>query len=377
MLPFEKMTIKEITRWLEENQPGEDLLYMLLKNDPRRGVQELARKKLKLFFRERQEDSRLENMLQREKGLWQGGYSRVAGVDEAGRGPLAGPVVAAAVILPPGLKIQGIKDSKMLPTPRRKELYSLILEKAQASAIIEVGVGYIDRHNIHQAGLEAMRRAVRGLKVPPDFLLTDGFPVPGLPAPQEPIRGGDRLSLTIACASILAKVYRDALMEKYHQEYPRYGFDRHKGYPTREHYEALALYGPSPLHRRSFNLIGNRPGSRKELGRLGELYARDHLVEKGYTLLEENYNSPRGEIDLVAREGDDLVFIEVRTFSSLDWGGPGESVNKSKQDRLRVAASFYLARHDCFSMNARFDVVSIIVDREGRVKELKVIKNAF
>jgi len=193
---------------------------------------------------------------QPEVRCWQRGYRRVAGVDEVGRGCLAGPVVAAAVILPPHVRLDGVRDSKQLRPEVREKLAEQI--RAQALAI---GIGMctpeeIDRLNILNAALEAMRRAVANLKLAPDYLLIDGnrcFSDP--PCPAEPIIKGDRRSLLIAAASIIAKTTRDALMQRLHEEFPVYDWDRNVGYPTRAHYEALARYGPSPYHRRSFRLL--------------------------------------------------------------------------------------------------------------------------
>ncbi len=190
-----------------------------------------------------------------ERRAWARGYRHVAGVDEAGRGPLAGPVVAAAVILPPGARLPGLDDSKRLAPARRAELAPLIRAVAVAWCVAVVDVDYIDRHNIARAACEAMRRAVAGLAPAPDYLLVDGFPLPGAPFPQQGIVGGDRLSASIAAASVLAKVERDRIMEELALIYPGYGFETHKGYPTAAHREALRRLGPSPVHRRSFRLL--------------------------------------------------------------------------------------------------------------------------
>lgn len=190
-----------------------------------------------------------------ERRAWARGCRHVAGVDEAGRGPLAGPVVAAAVILPPDAVLPGLDDSKRLAPARREALDPLIREVAVAWSVAVVDVEAIDRLNIAQAAFEAMRRAVRGLAVPPEHLLVDGFPLPGAPCSQEGIVGGDHLSHSIAAASVLAKVERDRLMDALSRRFPGYGFEVHKGYPTPAHREALRRLGPSPAHRRSFRLL--------------------------------------------------------------------------------------------------------------------------
>ena len=189
---------------------------------------------------------RYENMAARK------GHRHIAGTDEAGRGPLAGPVVAAAVILPQDFRDEQITDSKKLSPARRAQLYGDIYRHARSIGIGIVDAVEIDRINILQASLRAMAMAVGNLFPPADFLLVDGtFRVPvGLP--QEPIVKGDALSLSIAAASIVAKVTRDRLMDLYHLYYPHFGFCRHKGYPTREHQAAIRTFGCSPIHRRTF-----------------------------------------------------------------------------------------------------------------------------
>lgn len=176
----------------------------------------------------------------------------VCGIDEAGRGPLAGPVVAAAVILPEGCVIEGLNDSKKLSPKKRELLFSAICEKAVAYAIAEVNHTRIDEINILQATFEAMRGAAASLAVPAAFALVDGNRSPGLAIPEQCIVDGDALVPSIAAASILAKVTRDRFMEQMDAEYPEYGFARHKGYGTKAHYEAILAHGICPIHRRSF-----------------------------------------------------------------------------------------------------------------------------
>lgn len=186
---------------------------------------------------------------------------RIAGVDEAGRGPLAGPVVAAAVVLDTDRPIDGLDDSKKLTARRRDELFESIRERATAFAIVEVGPEDIDRLNILQATMTAMAQAVRALDPAPDHVRIDGNRVPDLGGLScEALVGGDGLCKAIGAASILAKVHRDRLMIDYHARWPDYGFDRHKGYPTAAHLDALDRLGPTPIHRRSF-----RPVRQQEL----------------------------------------------------------------------------------------------------------------
>ena len=190
--------------------------------------------------------------LRHERKLWMSGLQAVAGVDEAGVGPMAGPVVAAAVIFAPEIHIKGVHDSKQVPAPKREVLYDLIAARALAFAIGVAEVDEIDRLNIYHATLAACVRAVESLCIKPEHVLVDGRPVRNLKIPQTHIVGGDRKSFCIAAASIIAKVTRDRLMCELDNRYPGYGFARHKGYCTAEHLEAVARLGPSPIHRTSF-----------------------------------------------------------------------------------------------------------------------------
>ena len=187
-----------------------------------------------------------------EDGCFAEGFTAVCGVDEAGRGPLAGPVCAAAVILPPHVEIPGLNDSKKLTDKRRRELYPVIMEKAVAYGIAFASHQEIDSINILQATYLAMERAIAQLNVRPDMALIDGNRAKDFGLPVKTVVQGDSLSASIAAASVLAKVTRDDVMLKLAEEYPQYGFEIHKGYGTKAHYEALRTYGPSPIHRMSF-----------------------------------------------------------------------------------------------------------------------------
>lgn len=190
-----------------------------------------------------------------ERALMGAGYSRIAGTDEVGAGCLAGPVFAAAVILPIDSRIPLIRDSKLLSEKQRREVVGRIKAKAAAWAVGMASVEEIDTINIRQAGALAMRRAVESLKIAPDFILVDGFEIQGFPCPQKRIVKGDRFVKTIAAASIIAKVARDRLMARYEDEFPGYGFAQHKGYGTKTHQEALRRLGPCPIHRRSYGPV--------------------------------------------------------------------------------------------------------------------------
>ncbi|MFC1824030.1 ribonuclease HII [Thermodesulfobacteriota bacterium] len=182
----------------------------------------------------------------------QAGYQRIAGVDEAGRGPLAGPVVAAAVMIPPGVRFPGVQDSKKMTALARETAFPLIQQGAAAVGIGVVSHFFIDKHNILQATLEAMKLAVLFLEPAAEYILVDGIQKVPLSLPQTCLKKGDQLSHSISSASVIAKVYRDRIMRCYHQQFPEYDFQQNKGYGTRRHMAAIRRHGPSPIHRVTF-----------------------------------------------------------------------------------------------------------------------------
>jgi len=197
--------------------------------------------------------------LKHENALRRTGLQRIAGIDEAGRGPLAGPVVAAAVMLPDGFRHAGVDDSKKLTAEVREEIYQALTGRADVCwAVAVVGHGEIDRFNIHRASHEAMRRAALALVIQPEHALIDGRPVRPFPVPHTAIVKGDGLCKSIAAASILAKVTRDRIMIRLDAEYPSYGFAQHKGYATELHIERLKIHGPCPIHRKTFLPVAQR-----------------------------------------------------------------------------------------------------------------------
>lgn len=187
-----------------------------------------------------------------ERRLREQGFRTIAGVDEAGRGALAGPMVAAAVVLPTDFDLDGIDDSKALTAPRREACFERIVAGAVALSVCRATPSRIDRRGLHRSNLWLLRRAVTELPIRPDYVLTDGYAIPRLGLPHLSIKKGDAVTASVAAASIVAKVTRDRMMDRYHRRFPGYGFDRHRGYGTAGHFEALARLGPSPIHRLSF-----------------------------------------------------------------------------------------------------------------------------
>ena len=248
-----RMSIAELReRFVEKARPLPADCEEALRDDARAGARAVYEAVLRRRFENRAEGQRLRHLLRYECALWEKGITRIAGVDEAGMAPLAGPVVAAAVILPREFRPRGIDDSKQIDAGERDRLCVEIKAAALCWAVGVASVDEIDALNIYRAGLLAMRRAVEGLSHRPEHVLIDARRLSEVPIPQDAIVHGDALSLTIAAASIVAKTTRDAMMCEYDAQHPGYGFARHKGYPTAEHFDALARLGACVLHRRSF-----------------------------------------------------------------------------------------------------------------------------
>lgn len=248
---MEEKKIEEIREELKAAQ--DDMLPHFIaryEKDGRAGAAKLVEQAKKRLQKRDAELERTERLKAYEKEYASCGC--ICGIDEAGRGPLAGPVVAGAVILPKDCDILYINDSKKLSAAKREELYEIIMEKAVAVGIGMAGPARIDEINILQATYEAMREAISKLKVKPDILLNDAVTIPGVSIRQVPIIKGDAKSISIGAASIIAKVTRDRLMEEYDKLMPEYGFASNKGYGSKEHIQALKAYGPSPIHRASF-----------------------------------------------------------------------------------------------------------------------------
>lgn len=247
-------SLADVRRLLAQS-PADGPALQRLRDDPRASVAALLAAAGRRDAREAQRQQKKQEMLQLERDLAARGMVCIAGVDEAGLGPLAGPIVAAAVILGDAAAIDGIDDSKKLDARRRERLAPQILAKAACAAIGVADVAEIDELNVYHAGLLAMRRAVEGLTLRPDHVLVDARRIPGLDIDQSAHVKGDARSLSIAAASIVAKTHRDALMDDLDRAYPGYGLARHKGYGTAEHQQALRRLGASPVHRMSYGAV--------------------------------------------------------------------------------------------------------------------------
>jgi len=315
-----------------------------------------------------------------EKKLQKKGYTRVAGIDEAGRGPLAGPVVAAAVVLNNDIP-QGLGDSKKLSEKRREDLYTKLTECDCDYGIGIVEQSDIDKMNILQATVQAMRKAIGAMETPPEYLLVDGKYLPEFIYPADAIVKGDSKCQSIAAASILAKVTRDRLMMQLDPVFPWYGLAKNKGYGTREHLDAIAKHGPTPLHRLTFGGVREhlpklRMG-KKALGKWGEDYACFYLWKKGATIIKRNYHAGRdAELDIVALKDGTLRFIEVKTGSVSDYSPPEDWIDDYKQERIFEASEYFLYHHEQYQgIPCQFDVAAIEVTSAKTA--IRYFENAF
>lgn len=314
-----------------------------------------------------------------EKDLWEKGIGFIAGIDEAGRGPWAGPVVAAAVIWPENFYLPGLKDSKKLSPKNREKFSKIIKENAIAYSTGIIESKDIDDLNILQATFKAMKKALDQLSARPQFLLVDGNRrIPGINIPQLALVKGDSLSHSIQAASVLAKVTRDEIMQGVDKKFPCYGFRRHKGYGTREHETKLKKFGPTELHRFSFKPVekSSRHFTKKQLGNWGEEKAGCFLKDNGYRILGKNLRTRLGEVDILAEENGTVVFIEVKTRVSDRFGCGEESVSLSKQRRMVKLALQIIKSRKLINRDFRFDVLSVYRDKD-KEWSMRLIKNAF
>ncbi len=291
----------------------------------------------------------------------------IAGVDEVGRGPLAGPVVAAAVILPKNHTIEGLRDSKKISKKRRESLFPLIYEQAIDIGTGEVDVKTIDKINIREATFKAMKMALDDLSTIPDRALIDGHPLNDQSIPNEGIIGGDDKVDSIKAASIIAKVTRDRIMKEYSIIFPEYGFENHSGYGTKIHIEALEKYRATPIHRRSFKPVKNLMPTFKwlvdhdRISWMGKKLAALHLKKSGMSVMDLDWEGiSNNSIDIVAKDNDHLIFVDVNTYykNRRDLKKDSE-VGRLKKNML-PAMNLYLSDKLAVS-NFRIDSISVIL----------------
>ncbi len=293
----------------------------------------------------------------------------IAGVDEAGRGPLAGPVVASAVVLPEDHPIEGLRDSKKLTPKKREILFGKIYEFATAIGVGVVDEKEIDRTNILKATHKAMQMALGRLGVRPEKALVDGYALPNQVIPNEGIIGGDDKVDSIRAASIIAKVTRDRMMEHYDIIFPEYGFAKHKGYGTKTHIESLNEWKASPIHRRTFRPVMDYMPTlgwyrkHRRVGMLGEQLAALFLFNNGHVIRAMNVRcQPYGEIDIISEENDTLIFTEVKTISKKSLGTPEEKIDELKLSKLENAIEMYMVENEVKS-DVRLDAITVTLGK--------------
>ena len=312
----DELSIDEIRqRYLAKNELVSPRILTRLQRDSRQGVRRLHAALKRRYERQREERLRLAAMRHFELLLWKSGVHDIAGVDEVGMGPLAGPVVAAAVMFPPETDIARVDDSKKLDAPTRTELALEIRAKASGLGVGVASVEEIDTINIYHAGLLAMRRAVEALPRRPQHVLVDARTVPGVEVPQNTFNKGDGINFSIAAASIIAKTERDRMMEALDREYPGYGFASHKGYGTPEHRQALQKLGPSAIHRKSFPVMHELQGEYSPL-----FYVLKTQLEGAHTraALDELETALQAQAgDLAEQECKKLRLLVARRWKTI------------------------------------------------------------
>ncbi len=322
------------------------------------------------------------NLLSFEQKYWSRGIELIAGIDEAGRGPLAGPVVAAAVILPKDVKLPQVTDSKKISEKKREVLFDEIYNAALSIGVGIVHENEIDEINILQATFKAMRKAIGSLSKKPDLLLVDGLRADIPHFEQENIIKGDSKSLSIAAASIIAKVTRDRMMRNYALIFPKFKFSGHKGYASKGHMEEIEQNLATPIHRKSFKPIKNFLPTMKSiadkqyLGTLGEQLVASEYVKSNYKILNMNYAVPRiGEIDIIVEDEQFIVFVEVKTqLKGRGWGEPKLRIDDNKCKRFSNTIQYYMDEYN-IKKELRIDVAEVIIG--GGKPHINIIKNGM
>lgn len=322
--------------------------------------------------------------LELETELHRQGFEYVAGLDEVGRGCLAGPVAAGAVIFPqnpPDELFALVRDSKQLTAIQREKAYEIITTASLSHAVGWTAPAEIDKIGIAPSVRRAMSRALAKLEPNATHLLIDAISLPSSGLPQKSIIRGDSKSLSIAAASIVAKVERDRLMSSLSSEYRRYAFEKHKGYATRRHLDAIAKFGPCHIHRMSFAPVRReahrmQPQTAGAIGQRAESFAEAALIDRGMTIETRNYRTRFGEVDLIATDGSTLCFIEVRARKSSTFGAPSETISQSKAKRIIAASQEFLQKNHAKWSEWRIDFAAVELDQWSRPFSVEFIESA-
>ncbi len=370
-----KMSVNEIKNLVASSDISSyPSLAESLYTDNRKQVKTIACSLMKKYDKYVLEQKRIDRLKLVENDFYAKGIKLIAGIDEAGRGPLCGPVVSAAVIMPQQSRIPKINDSKKLSSESRDKLYESITESAVAWAVGIVDNKTIDEINILNAAKLSMKIAVESLKIKPQLLLIDALKIESNISQISYIKGDENI-YSISAASIIAKVTRDRMMKRYALKYPEYCLDANKGYGTYEHIEAIKKYGPSPLHRKSFlSSIYTSHAQNYNIGMQAEEFAVKYIIGLGKQVIERNYKRAGGEIDIIYKDGDILVFCEVKARSRADYGRAEEFVNYDKKEKLILTAKKYMFEK-CWFGSSRFDIIG--VDMSGGDKKIHLYENAF
>lgn len=372
MIDFKNMPIHEIKEYFKAvDMNSYKEYYDILFADSRKNVIAFANQLKRQEDLHSREVARIAHMIAAQKSLFGSEVSLIAGIDEVGRGPLAGPVVACAAIMKEDTPVLYLNDSKKLTEKKREELY----EDIQSNAL-SIGIGIVDNHridkiNILNATKEAMISAVKNLNSTPDALLIDALSL-SIPIKQAGPNKADENYYSVAAASIIAKVTRDRIMREYSLKYPMYEFDANKGYGTASHIAAIHKYGPCAIHRQSFIKNIFTIEDKKAKGNTGEFLAVEYITGKGCHVLEQNYTSPHGEIDIIFKDKEYLVFCEVKTRKNADFGTGSMAVGYSKINKITQTALNYIIQHDIDDTDIRFDVIEVYED-----EKIIHIDNAF
>lgn len=361
----EALRIKDIRQLVESSDiSAYPMLSQRFYPDERKQVRDIACALQKKYEKYLMEQKRLDRLKLTEAALRETGATSIAGFDEVGRGPLCGPVVSAAVILPPDSRIPGVNDSKKLSQKAREELYDAITAEAVAFGVGIVENTVIDDINILNAVKLSMKKAYEALSVKPDMLVIDALRI-DVDVRQKAYIKGDENIYSISAASIVAKVTRDRMMCAYADTYPEYHLASNKGYGTFEHIEAIREYGPTPIHRMSF--LSSIPYSHSKNhfeGLKAEDFAVQYISESGCAVLDRNYRRAGGEVDIVFLDGETVVFCEVKMRGRSDYGTAEESVDRQKQTRLIATANKYMLEKGLFG-DARFDIIALSMKTDG------------
>ncbi len=356
---FKDKTIEEIKQYFKTIQIGSYCEYYdTLLSDSRKNVIAFAYQLQKREETYKKELNRIDNMIKAQNEMFECETFAVAGIDEVGRGPLAGPVVACAVIMNSNAKIMHINDSKKLSEKTREELYVQIQQTALSIGIGIIDNARIDKINILNATKEAMKIAVANLNIKPDALIIDAVKLP-LDIMQKNPNKADEKYYSVAAASIVAKVTRDNIMKEYALTYPHYGFCENKGYGTAEHIEAIHKYGPCPIHRQSFIKNISLTAHSKTKGNSGEYEARNYLLNRGYEIIGKNYSTQYGEIDIIFKDKEYLVFCEVKARKNAEYGTASMAVGLDKINKITKTALAYITENEISDTDIRFDIIEV------------------